>query len=176
MNRRQTLKALLAVAAGSALLPACMQDEKSSVSYKNLKLTRQDEDLTAAFADTLIPKTNTPGAVETKAHLFALMMVDDCFPPADRENFQKGFVAFKDYLKKNGMEDFSKAEASKRQALLTGLENGKDNPAELNGFYQTMKRYILQGYTTSQFFLTNIQEYKLVPGPYYGCVPVNQKS
>ncbi|CAN5440586.1 hypothetical protein BH20BAC1_BH20BAC1_09710 [soil metagenome] len=177
MDRRSSIKVLFLVTAGSTLIPGCLQDDNASAtSYKNLKLKKDDEALLNSFSDTLVPKTTTPGAADVQASTFALMMVDDCFSPEEQLEFQNGFKEFKEYVNKNLDGPFEKSSQQDRQSLLIALEQNKEASEDLISFYRTMKRYTLQAYTTSQYFLTEVQEYKLVPGRYYGCVPVTKTT
>ena len=81
MKRRQLLQRLTVATAGALLLPACVADPKKvSIALNRLKITADEETLLADLADTLIPTTDTPGAKAVGAHLFALVMVDDCQP------------------------------------------------------------------------------------------------
>ena len=47
---------------------------------------------------------------------------------------------------------------------------------DLHAFYRTNKRLVIRGYLGSQYFLTKIEVYELVPGRWHGCVPVTKKS
>ncbi len=44
----------------------------------------------AELAETILPKTDTPGAKDLAAHLFALKMVDDCYTKTNQEKYMKG--------------------------------------------------------------------------------------
>src|SRR5258706_15442809 len=87
MDRRSSLRTLLIISAGTVLLPSCLQDKEksSSISLKNIKINGSDEELLSELSETIIPKTNTPGAKDVSAQLFALMMIDDCYPPDDQD-------------------------------------------------------------------------------------------
>ena len=81
MKRRTVLRNLAMASAAAILLPACVSDPKKvSIALNRLQVTPDDEELLGNIADTLIPTTETPGARDTSAHLFALVMVDDCLP------------------------------------------------------------------------------------------------
>ncbi|HEV2478171.1 MAG TPA: hypothetical protein VGS79_00845, partial [Puia sp.] len=56
--------------------------------------------------------------------------------------------------------------------LLTALETKKFPDQDLIFFYTTTKKLTIQAYTSSQYYLTKIQVYELVPGRWHGCVPV----
>src|SRR6185295_2251084 len=92
MNRRAAIRNFVVFSAGVALIPSCMQEGKSrpSVTLKNIPLTGEQEKMLAALTETILPKTNTPGAADLASHLFVLKMVDDCYEKSDREKFIKG--------------------------------------------------------------------------------------
>ena len=54
------------------------------------------------------------------------------------------------------------------------LEGSKDTNS-YNHFYNVTKRLSVQAYTTSEFYLTKIHVYEMVPGRYHGCMPIDQK-
>jgi hypothetical protein len=179
MNRRTAFKQLLFVSAGAALIPSCMEDKsKASVLLKNFSISAEQEQLLAEIAETIIPKTDTPGAKDISAHLFALKMLDDCSSKEDLEKFVRGLTAFEDLAKKDLGKSFTEATIAERSKLLTQLEAQKDKEQQDDAvkFYGKMKSLTIQAYTSSQFYLTKIQVYELVPGRYHGCVPVKTSA
>jgi hypothetical protein len=177
MNRRTAFKQLLFVSAGAALIPACMQDKsKASMLLKNFSITADQEQLLAELAETIIPKTDTPGAKDISAHLFALKMIDDCSSKEDQDAFLKGIIAFESLSNKQLGKSFAGATAAERSKVLTQLEEQKDKKDDTAQFYGTVKRLTVQAYTSSQFYLTKVQVYELVPGRYHGCVPVKASA
>lgn len=175
MNRRSTIKSLLLISAGAALLPSCLQDEKkSSLGLKNLKINGDDEELLSEISETIIPKTDTPGAKDISAHLFALMMVDDCYAPDNQEKFVKGLKGFKDFAKKKFDKSFAKCTPAEKTTIVNSIESKKDIPEDVDFFYNTMKKLTVHAFTTSEYYLTKVHVYQLVPGKFYGCVPVKK--
>lgn len=172
MNRRVLLKQLGLAATAAALLPSCLRDSKKvSVALNNLKVSGDEEELIANIADTMIPETDKPGAVKVGAHLFALVMVDDCTDAQTKEKFLNGMRSFDDACEKLTNKKFSDASAAERLDILKKIESEGDKlPEELKSFYWMSKGYIVEGYTTSEYFLTNVKKYELVPGPKFsGC-------
>lgn len=171
-SRRQALKSLVFASAGMVLIPSCMSDKsKSSLLLKNIKISAEDEALMAELCETLLPKTNTPGAKDLSAHLFVLMMVDDCRKKEDQEKFIKGMEAFKKLSDQTINKDFLKADSSERKKLLHSIIAKMDEENDLNAFFKMTKGLTIQAYSSSEFFLTKVQVYELVPGRYHGCVP-----
>ncbi|WP_333819170.1 gluconate 2-dehydrogenase subunit 3 family protein [Ohtaekwangia sp.] len=179
MNRRLVLKQLAMATAGAMLLPACGVDQKKvSIALNHLKVTGDEEDLLADIADTMIPATNTPGAKTVGAHLFTLVMVDDCLSKEEQEKYLSGLRSFNDKTKELYGKSFTKASPEERLQLLSSLEkDGEKLPEDLKTFYSRSRQFIVQGYTSSQHFLTDIKPYQLIPGPdFKGCTPVTEQK
>lgn len=173
MQRRTLIKQLAFAYGALLLIPSCMPDkDKASVLLKKISIDGDQEKLLAALSETIIPKTDTPGAQDISAHLFVLMMVDDCYKADDQHKYLSGLKAFQANTKRQFSKAFTDCSPKEKEMLLTELEAKKSNDADLNYFYSTTKRLTIQAYTTSQFYLTNVQVYKLVPGKYQGCVPI----
>jgi hypothetical protein len=177
MNRRSGIKTLLIISAGAAFLPSCLQEKKkSSLFLKNIKIDDKEEELLSELSETIIPKTDTPGAKDVSAHLFAIMMIDDCFPPDGRDKFKKGLNEFEELSKKKFGNSFTNCTPAQRTELIQSIENKNVIPENAGFFYNTMKRLTIQAFISSEYYLTKVQVYKLVPGKYYGCVPVTKKA
>jgi Gluconate 2-dehydrogenase subunit 3 len=154
-----------------------MQDRsKASVLVKNFSISSDDELLLAELSETIIPKTSSPGAKDLSAHLFLLKMVDDCNSKEDQEKFTSGLRAFDKQFEKITGKQFLKASATERAEALTKLFAADSKTDETAAFLSTVKRYTIQAYTASEYFLTKVQPYELVPGRYSGCVPVKASA
>jgi hypothetical protein len=175
MDRRSGIKNLIIISVGAALLPSCLQEErKSSLTLMNIKIDKKGEGLLAELCETIIPNTATPGAKDVSAYLFALMMVDDCYPSDSRDKFVKGLKGFEQLSKQKFGESFVKTSPEEKSQLLKAIENKNEINENVAFFYSNMKRLTIQAFTSSQYYLTKVQVYQLVPGKFYGCVPVNK--
>ena len=173
MNRRSALKHVLFISAGTALIPACMQD-KATIQLANLSLTGTEEKMLASLTASIIPSTkNFIGASEVKAHEFALMMIDDCESPETQKKFMDGMKAFDKMVDAEYDKSFDKLSDAQKKDLLTRLESKKDIQEDVQQFYSATKMYTIQAFTSSEKYMTNIRKYKMVPGSNFkGCVPV----
>jgi Gluconate 2-dehydrogenase subunit 3 len=178
MQRRTVIKQLAFASGALLLIPACMQDSsKTSISLKKIKIDAGQEKLLAALTETIIPGTDeSPGAKAVLAHLFVLMMVDDCYDPAGQQKFITGLKDFETATKKQYSRSFVNCTPAEKELLLTELETKKSGDEDLGYFYKTVKKLTIQAFTTSQYFLTEVKEYKLIPGHFSGCVPVKDVS
>jgi len=174
VNRRTVIKQFLFVASGVTLLPACLQEDKgkSSLLLKNMPINGQQEKNLAALAETIIPATATPGAKDISAHLFALQMLNDCHTKEDQQQFLLGMGHFEKMVGDTYHQPFHQCSKTEREALVAGIDGKKDLAPALAFFYNSTKKLTIQAYSTSQFYLTRVQVYTMVPGKYQGCVPV----
>ena len=172
-NRRVAIQQLLIIWAGVALLPGCLQTEqKVSILLKDIQITPPDENMLAELAETILPKTDSPGAKDLSAHLFALKMVDDCYTKVNQDKFIKGMKDFESFVMKKTGKSFVEINASERQAIVAELDQQKAATEGMGYFYQSVKKLTVQAYTTCEYYLTKIRGYKMIPGKFQGCIPL----
>ncbi|HUP13743.1 MAG TPA: gluconate 2-dehydrogenase subunit 3 family protein [Niastella sp.] len=172
MQRRTVLKNLLFIAAGTVVIPSCANRAgEASIPLKHIKIDSDQEKLLAEICDTIIPKTAIPGAKDVYAHLFALNMIDDCYPEEQQQQFVSGLNAIDKLSKKKSDTGFIKSTPAQREALLADLD-GRKKGDDLYDFYQMTKALTINGYLQSQYVMTNVLKYELVPGRYNGFAPV----
>ena len=159
MHRRTVIRNVLAFSAGAALIPSCVHDEgKASIPLKNISVTGNQEKMLVSLSETI------------------LMMVDDCLNKESQQKFMRGLVQFEELSKKKSGTGFLASGPAQKAALLTDIEAKKGVSEDVQSFYGTVKRFTVQGFVSSQYFLTKIQPYEMIPGRYHGCVPVKKTS
>lgn len=171
-SRREALRNLLILSAAAMLAPSCLRTGGSRHPHlRNLTIDATASETLASLADLLIPRTDTPGALDLDADRFALRMVDDCLPSEDRRRFVEGLNAFESAVKKAEGRTFASLDDGSRVRVLESVRKGDSGP-EASGFYNTYRRLVIKGYTESEHYLTQVRPYELVPGRFRGCVPV----
>lgn len=176
MNRRSAIRNVFIISTGAALLPACAGEDKGVIPLKNLSLTGSQERVLSALTESILPKTRSfAGAADLKAHEFLLTMMDDCTSPEEQKKFADGQKAFDELTRKKFSKLFSECSAEQKSELLKAIENKTDIPKEAAVFYNTVKGYTIQSFTSSKEYLTKIKKYQMVPGSNFkGCVPVGK--
>jgi len=173
LNRRLAIQQLLLIWAGAALLPSCLHNEqKVSIALKEIQIDRDDENMLAELAETILPKTDTPGAKELSAHLFVLKMVDDCYQKTDQVKYIQGMKDFETFVKSKTDKTFTENGTEEKLAMVAEVNQQKPDSSNMTYFYQTTKGLTVEAYTTCEYFLTKIRGYKMIPGKFQGCIPL----
>jgi len=177
MDRRSAIRCSLAVTAGIFLLPSCLQEKrKSTVALKNLDISEEQESLLADLSEAIIPKTSSPGSKDIASHLFALIMVDDCYDPDRQKKFISGLTQFESITKAKFGSLFAKCTQLQKAELLKAMESKTGISEDALSFYNSMKKLTIQSFTTSQYFLTKVHVYELVPARFHGCVSITKSN
>jgi hypothetical protein len=100
-------------------------------------------------------------------------MMNDCTSPEDQEKFMEGLKAFDKLSHDKFGQLFGSYSAKQKKEFLHAIENKKDIPDDALKFYGIVKRYTIQGFTSSREYMTAIRKYKIIPGSdFKGCVPI----
>jgi len=146
------------MAGGIMIATSCDFSSKApSIQLNNVKLNLDDEQLLSELVETIIPKTDSPGAKELNLHLFVMKMLDDCTSPEDQKKFLEGLKA---------AEKVKGKSAEEQLAYLKALSNE-------DVFFNILKRRTIQGYKNSEYVMKNKLIYELVPGRYNGAAKID---
>lgn len=190
MERREALKALAILTGGAVLVPSCnFLQEDILLAYKNLQVTPTLQKLVASVADTIIPAGTIKGAADIHVQDFILVMVNDCMESEDQKTFMRGLSAFNDYSKSVGDKSFERLSPEQRAAVVeAGLaikndpeekvpvnedednKTARENEKAVLEFLKTTKRFTIQGFMMSQYIMTEVKPYEMIPGSYKGAV------
>lgn len=192
MERREALKALALITGGAVLVPSCnFLKEDILIAYKNLQVTPSLQQLLASISDTIIPAGTLKGAAEINVQDFILVMVNDCMKPEDQKVFMRGLTSFNEYSKKVGDKSFARLTPEEKATVVEaglalkfesenvpanedeGAKIERENQKAILEFLKTTKRFTTQGFMMSQYIMTEIKPYKMIPGDYKGAVLVS---
>ena len=172
MERRTAIKGL-ALSLGSLVsLPAWASGWNPATIGTTLKPTIGNEALLAELVETIIPTTDTLGAKGLGVHKFIQTMLADCFDKKAQDSFDKKLGEIDPLSMKTYEKPFAACDATQRLSLLQTLAQSPDK--ETVGFYRTLRGLTVQGYTSSEYYMTRFTDYEMAPARFYGCVPVKK--
>lgn len=178
MNRRNALQsvALLlggSIVGGSLFLQSGCQSAPKKV---NALFDENQVKLMDEIAETILPKTDTPGAKDAAVGAFMALMVLDCYTPEHQQVFLQGLKDIEERSKKSFSNNFLSITPEQRTTLLTTLD--KEQKAFLQNkekeapphYFRMLKELTLLGFFTSKVGATQALRYKAIPGKYEGCI------
>ncbi|HUH55532.1 MAG TPA: gluconate 2-dehydrogenase subunit 3 family protein [Rhodanobacter sp.] len=180
MNRREWLKCMSALAlsaAGAPLLAvfdahAAAQTPAAGPGF----FSRPQADMVAAVVDIIIPRTDTPGALDAGVPRFIDQMFRDVYSKTEQARYLGALTAFE----RAGDTPFLQLDAAQRKALVTRLHGealasgSKIDPVSAPAFVLMTKKLAMLGYFMSEPGCTQVLQYVAVPGGYQADVPLSK--
>lgn len=188
MNRRDALRktgllAGSAVAAPSllSLFQACSQTPR--LNWTPIFLDENQASFISSFVDTLLPKTETPGALDVKTDIFLDLVYAKTYSPEGQAKVKADIDQFNADCKVKYGKVFAELSSEDKTACLKdheaktatfnrgvwGTAVGEQKPV---GFYRQLKFQVLWAYFSSEEIGKNVLNYDPIPGEYLGCIPV----
>lgn len=173
MDRRDLLK-MIAAATGVAMVGGDLwaADLKSADAGKAL-FTQSDVAFLDEIAETILPKTSTPGAKDAGCGAVMAVMVADCYELKYQTVFFEGLKTIKALSKQQFSKDFMQLTAAQKHELLSKLDQDAKQAAgkPLPHYFTLLKQLTLMVFFTSKVGATEVLRYVAVPGRYDGNMP-----
>lgn len=183
MDRRKALVNMGILTGGMVLLPSCeFSKEKISFALHNLEVTETQEAIVKDIVDSLIPGGEILGSGSLKVQDFVWVMVDDCLEEETQTAYISGLNEFKAQIKELTGEDFSsmtqerRIEVYKKIVSEGSAEESEGVSEAVSVFFKVTKNFAIQGYLQSEYIMTEIMPYSLVPGRYGNCETIDQSK
>jgi gluconate 2-dehydrogenase gamma chain len=191
MDRREAIKRtslMLGYAVSAPVMAAVLKGckAKPDLNYKAIFFSEDQARLVGEIAETIIPRTSTPGAKDVGVPGFIDSMIHEVYPKQDQESFIKGLTEFDSEAKTQYGHGFVECTPEEQLAFVKG-QNEKALTQSSGGasegwwaagakgdkpFILKVKELTLIGFFTSEPGATQVLQYNQVPGPFRGCVPL----
>lgn len=177
MERRELLKMIVA-ATGAAMvgLPALVHAQVPAAGAKTL-FSAAEVGTLDEIADTILPRTATPGAKDAGAGPFMAQFVTDCYTAKQQAAFRAGLVEidkraggrFVSLAPQARTELLRALDAEARKHGVKTTDTGTAEVAEAMPHYFTMiKQLAIFSFFSSKVAATEVLRYVAVPGRYDG--------
>ena len=159
------------------------QSATTSPPTQSAVLSASQRAIVSGVADIMIPRTDTPGALDVGVPAFIDLMLRDVYSPADSDRYLTGLTAFDAAATTQHGKSFVALESTQRVALVRKVHD--DAIAEerrvrtqhshvQRPFILMTKELTLLAFFTSQVGATQVLQYVAVPGSWHGCLPLQQ--
>lgn len=175
LKRRDAIKGLLAISATGALA-ACAQGgetSKSKTTSSAKELSASHMVLLTALVDTIIPQTDTGGAVAAGVPATLASLVKDWGDTNFQSYWTSGMDALSKTLDARAGQSFANMSPKQREALLGKFDAEVYSDKISDDFYKDMKRTAATAYYMSEIGASEELAYEAVPGEWIGCVPLS---
>jgi hypothetical protein len=132
-------------------------------------------DLMNDIGETILPKTNTPGAKEANVGAFMAIYVKDCYTPENQQIFLEGLAKIDQQSKTSYGKGFLEVRPEQRTDLLNRILKESQTYAaqkkagEPAHYFSMLKELTIFGFVTSEVGTTRFLKYNPAPGRYDGC-------
>ncbi len=205
MNRREALQNVTLLIGGavslttaSVILNGCKPSnegkEVAGAAGKPFSLSADHSKILDELTEIIIPKTDTPGAIEAGVGPFIALLLADCYTKEQQDHFVKGFDLVGQEAKKLGgdlfsldaakkidlmksLKELAKAEREEAKAKQVDPESGiekQDAKAKKVPvpFFDLLRELTVFGYFSSEIGAKSNLNYVSVPGRYDACITI----
>lgn len=161
MNRRELLRAAIGSGAGFALIGlqrACLADTSLDALPTNVILDDPGRELLAAIAETIIPETDTPGAIAAGVPEFVELILSDWHTAEERQPVLDGMARLDQACESDHGRRFAACSETEQAGALAAAEGTE--------MFAMLKSLVVNGYFTSELGATSQPGYNPMPGVY----------
>lgn len=179
MDRREVLKVssiflgyALTAGTASAILGGC----KASVDTEIPKtLTSNEVNLLGEICESILPRTDTPGAKDALCHRYIDEMITHFFDKEAQDHFRTTLKLFDKEATRKFSKAFVALSPGEKEVILEHLSNQakdyKDETGKKPHIFKTIKDATISGYFTSEVGAKGgLCIFTPIPGPYQGCI------
>ena len=176
MSRRDALKPaalLLGVAISPSILAGVARAQAATPKpAARPAFSASQRALTSAIAERILPKTDTPGAIEAGVPAFIELMVGEYLTLDEKGLFLAGLIEVEGLSMTKHRRAFTAVEPAQQDALLKELAAASQSKER--SFFHLIKELTVVGYFTSEIVGKTVLHYDPVPGRLDGCIPLSE--
>ena len=187
MDRRELLYrasmllgGVITASAASGILAGCTTTPDGTGEVKTGFLTAEETATVSAMAEQIIPRTDTPGALDVGVPAFIDRMLAGYYTDKERGIVRAGLAsAHADAAKLRG-KPFAQLTVDEQVALMRQYDKSQFDQTRANAnvqgaaphHFRLIKELTIIGFCTSEAGATKLMRYEQSPGPFRGDVPL----
>jgi hypothetical protein len=175
ISRREAIRRtalMLGVAVTPSLLTSVSQAQSAARGGSTVPayLSARQLATAGAIAERIIPRTDTPGAIDVGVPRFLDLMYGKYLTAEEQRVFAAGLSEMEAAAASAGARSFAELPSAEQDALLTRIARASQSGEKT--FFHTIKELTLLGYFTSEPVGKNVLHYDPIPGRFDGCIPI----
>ncbi len=181
MDRREAVKRVALMMGGVVFMPSVLGTLKgcsprAGVKWTPIAFSAEEAPFVEQLAETLIPRTDTPGALDAGVPSFIDTMVSEVYREEDREMFLKRMREFISETEVRLGSSFTELDAEQKLRYIEEVdkETYEQPRDDFPSFYHMFKEMTLLGYGSSEQGATQHLRFMMNYGDYKGCIPFEE--
>lgn len=176
MDRRAVVGWMTGFAASSLLAPLS-PDHRLRIattlprSGEAAAFTPAQAAIVATLADAILPRTDTPGALDVRVPAFIDRLTAEWYSPEEADRLRRGLLAIEARATTRFGRGVAALAEPDRTAFLGELDGKSGEPGSAEDAFDRIKALTVYGYFTSQLVQTEILDNPIIPGRFEGCIP-----
>ena len=176
MDRKEAIKRTAALLGGAVFAPSLIGVLKGCTpgtgEWKPVYFNPAQSALTKTLSETIIPRTDTPGALDAGVPEFIERMVTEYYSEQQKKYFLNGMDTFMEQAVEETGSAFADLSAEERHSFAAHMNRESIRRVSLGSpqFFLMFKELVLIGFFTSEAGATQVLRYNPVPGYFEGCV------
>jgi hypothetical protein len=182
-NRRMFMKkmvALFGATTASSVLSGCsvpvaeqFSAQRSNPPKNGNLFSEQELTVLYSLCETILPKTDTPSAVEVGCHEFVPHQLQHCHSKQQQDDCIHIINTVDLLANRESGKSFVLLQPQQQQQHLVDFETNSMSTDSEKGQFRFLKALIVFGYFTSEVGVTKVLDYQPVPGGFVGSIPAN---
>ena len=175
LTRREAIKRaalVLGVAFSPSFLTNALQAATQPAGAKPVYLNTKQWETTSAVAERILPRSDTPGALDVGVPAFIDLMFGKYLSPAEKKSFATGLTEVESMSTVAHRRSFLQLTATQQDALLMELATASGKKERT--FFHLMKELTVVGYFTSETVGKTVLNYDPVPGRFDPDIPLTE--
>jgi gluconate 2-dehydrogenase gamma chain len=171
IGRREAIKRA-ALLAGVAFAPRWLETVGRAQTAARTYLPAAQGAVLSAAAERILPRTDTPGAIDAGVPAFIDFLYGEAMTDAERQLLTAGLDEIEAAAKSAHGASFATLTAPQQDAVLRSVATAQQGKTPSS--FGLLRSATILGYFTSEQVGKNVLNYDPVPGGYDGCVPIDQ--
>jgi hypothetical protein len=176
ITRREAIKRatlVLGAALSPSILAGVLHAQAASVrpSGKPRYLSAPQFETMAAIAERIIPKTDTPGALDVGVPAFIDLMYGEYLTPDEKRVLAAGLAGVDAASASKKQRGFPQLAAAEQDALLKEIAVASQDKEKT--FFHLIKELTVLGYFSSEPIGKKVLHYDPIPGRFDACIPLS---
>jgi len=123
-----------------------------------------------ALADAILPRTDTPGAVDVGAPEFVDLLLAEWYSEEDRKRLLAGLDALDARCRETQGKPFAELDKSAQAAFLATVDGKRGAAGTPEDAYTRIKDQLIYGFLTAKPIAAIVNTTPIIPGRFDGCI------